>query len=220
MVGSGTHCRWHFSRFKKISLLFWNVIFRGRCNIWQCWGMTPVAPCNVSFQPFSQKMSLIFWNVIFRCSGNSLMILDSGSCCSAQCKWRFSRLPKISLIFWSVVFVAGASIWWSWTVTPVAPLTVNDVSAVSQKFLWYFGASFFVAGAIIWWSWTVTPVAPLTVNDVPAVFQKFLWYFGVSCFVGGAIFGDIGRCFRCSAQCKWRLCRFQDNSLLLESHFS
>ena len=52
--------------------------------------------------------------------------------------------------------------------TPVALRTVNDVSAIFQKFLLYFGASFFGGRHNIWRCWG-TPVAPRTANDVSAV---------------------------------------------------
>ena len=34
MLGLAAHCKSRFSCFRKISLRFWGVIFRGRCSIW------------------------------------------------------------------------------------------------------------------------------------------------------------------------------------------
>ena len=73
---------WCVSRFKKISLLFWNVISCGGRRIWRCCRVNPVALRN--FQPFSEKF-LWYCGAWFFVAGNCslLMILDGDSRCSA-----------------------------------------------------------------------------------------------------------------------------------------
>ena len=91
-------------------------ILRGRRSIWWSWRVALVAPRignDVSY------VTQIIDDIHFAWQARYLVKLEGGSCCSARWKWCF-------------ILRGRRSIWWSWTVTLVAPRIVNDVAYVMR----------------------------------------------------------------------------------------
>ena len=85
---------------------------------------------------------------------HSLVSLKGDFTCSAHCKWRFICDADQSWVM-RVIFRGRRSIWWSWRMTPVAPLIVNDCFICDADQSWVM--RFTLRGRCnICWSWRLT----------------------------------------------------------------
>ena len=102
-------------------------ILRGRRSIWRGSRLTLHPPRILNDVSYVRRIN---HEIHFAWQVQYLVKLDCGSCCSAHCKWRFMWDADQS---WDSFFAWQAQyFWWSWTVTPVAPRIVNDVSYLTR----------------------------------------------------------------------------------------
>ena len=109
--------------FREFPLKSWASRFRGRRSIWRGWRVTWLAPRignDVSY------VTQIIDDIHFAWQVQYLVKLEGGSCCSAHWKWMMFQMWPGSIMRY--ILRGRRSIWWSWTVTLVAPRIVNDVS--------------------------------------------------------------------------------------------